>query len=353
MLNRLSQLYEKYLDIQRKLEDNSVISNIELYTTLLKEYKALTPLIDEYKRYLSADESESEARGILDDKSLSELHEIAEEELAEYEASGMLSEPPTIVVREVSVSGVAEDSDHQVRKEFANASTPIELAEGEGSGYDLLTVDPKEAVNGWSEYIYTIRSANFGEGSDSDNADRGQGVYRVNVMSDDVSSNANTTAEYWGSDDVRAEVAAKGATAEFILDELGPTIDEVDIPSHLSAGESYEASFHVTDDITSGDVVEVQVDGRTLGASEVRGPSNGTGTFSFTIPARPFDWTRDVKIVVRDYAGREASTGSDSWFWQSSFIPEGLVALGAIGAVTIIAVAVRRRKLAAEPELPI
>jgi peptide chain release factor 1 len=83
MLNRLSQLYEKYLDIQRKLEDNSVISNIELYTTLLKEYKALTPLIDEYKRYLSADESESEARGILDDKSLSELHEIAEEELAE------------------------------------------------------------------------------------------------------------------------------------------------------------------------------------------------------------------------------------------------------------------------------
>ncbi len=83
MLTRLSQLYEKYLDISQKLEDNSVISNIELYTSLLKEYKALTPLIDEYRRYLSAEESESEARGILDDKSLSELHEIAEEELAE------------------------------------------------------------------------------------------------------------------------------------------------------------------------------------------------------------------------------------------------------------------------------
>lgn len=288
------------------------------------------------------------------------LQDVGDEELDEYARSGMLSEAPTIVVREVNVSGVDDldeqgnviDDNHHVEKEFANATKAIGLKDGTGAGYDLKIVDPERAQNGWSEYVYTVRSANFGEGSDSDNNDRGQGVYRVNVMSDDTSSNANTTADYWRSDADRAEVEAAGATAEFILDELPPAIDEVNLPEHLSRGESYEASFHVTDDITSGNTVEVLVDGQKLDPGELQGPSGGVGTFTFTVPSKAFNWHRSIQIVVRDYAGREASARNGNWIWQSTFIPEGMTVAGACAVVVAGLVLYRKRREGAEPELP-
>ena len=87
MLERLAKLNEKYTEISASLEDPAVISDIEGYTKLLKEYKNLTPIIDEYRRYLAAVESEKEARAILDDSSASELHELAQEEFTEAKAT--------------------------------------------------------------------------------------------------------------------------------------------------------------------------------------------------------------------------------------------------------------------------
>ncbi len=87
MLERLAKLNEKYTEISASLEDPAVISDIEGYTKLLKEYKNLTPIIDEYRRYLAAVESEKEARAILDDSSASELHELAHEEFTEAKAT--------------------------------------------------------------------------------------------------------------------------------------------------------------------------------------------------------------------------------------------------------------------------
>ena len=282
------------------------------------------------------------------------------DELAEYQQTGMLSEAPTIVVHEISVSGVdyldengnLVTDNHHVQKEFANVTTSIDQNSGLGSGYGLVTIDNEEQEVGWSEYIYTIRSANFGEGSDSDNNDRGQGLYRVNVMSDDLSSNANSTAAYWSSDAARREATAAGSTTEFVLDETAPAIDDLNLPEHLSAGESYEASFHVTDDITSGNQVQVFVDGVELAASEVRGPAGGVGTYTFDIPSRAFDWSRDVHIVVTDYAGRSVEAGNGTWIWQSSFIPEGLSVAGVVAVAVAAGVAINRRRRAQEPEMP-
>ena len=83
MLERLAKLNEKYSEISASLEDPAVISDIEAYTKLIKEYKNLTPIIDEYRRYLAAVESEQEAKAILNDSSASELHELAKEEFEE------------------------------------------------------------------------------------------------------------------------------------------------------------------------------------------------------------------------------------------------------------------------------
>ena len=87
MLERLAKLNDKYSDISASLEDPAVISDIETYTKLLKEYKNLTPIIEEYRRYLAAVDSESEVRMILDDSSAAELHELAQEEFTEAKAT--------------------------------------------------------------------------------------------------------------------------------------------------------------------------------------------------------------------------------------------------------------------------
>ena len=87
MLERLAKLNEKYSEISASLEDPAVISDIEGYTKLLKEYKNLTPIIEEYRRYLAAVESEQEAKAILNDSSASELHELAQEEFTEAKAT--------------------------------------------------------------------------------------------------------------------------------------------------------------------------------------------------------------------------------------------------------------------------
>ena len=164
-----------------------------------------------------------------------------------------------------------------------------------GAGYQLEELSDDEAPYGWTEYVYTIHRANFGQGSSSDHGDGGQGLYRVNVVSDDTASNANTTAAYWASDAGRTRARLDRATEDFILDQLGPVIDQLDVPTSLAVGTAYEASFHLTDDITLGDDVEVRVDGapvtvREGGTSDegaqrsAMGLAKGTGTMTVYCP---------------------------------------------------------------------
>lgn len=182
-----------------------------------------------------------------------------------FEETGMLSASPTVLVREVNVSGAASEAAHHVQKEYANAVKAIGRVNApDGAGYELRELGVDEAQHGWSEYVYVIHSENFGQGSDSDTGDGGQGVYRVNVMSDDAATNANTTASYWASDAARAEASPRMATEEFVLDQVGPVIDELDLPAPVAIGDAYEATVHVTDDITRGDTIEVLVDGEPV-----------------------------------------------------------------------------------------
>lgn len=253
------------------------------------------------------------------------------------EGTSPLTRPPTVRVREINVSGVASEAGHEVLKEHANATSPIlREDEGEGPGYRLETLTGGDASNGfgWAEYLYTVRGANFGAGSDSDVGDGGQGVYRVNVTSDDAASNANTTASYWQSDVDRSSVREGRGTVEFTLDEDGPVIDAVDLPQGPSVGQRYEASFHVTDAITTGDEVEVTVDGERV---DVRGPGDGRGTFTFTIPARSFA-SHHVHIAVRDYAGRTDDAEARGLYVTDLAAEAGLagLALGSVGGVALL-----------------
>lgn len=248
----------------------------------------------------------------------------------------ILDSPPTITVHEVNVSGADPEGRRSVLKEFANRTSVIERDDDGEDGFGLEEGERDPLHHGWAEYVYTIRSANFGQGSSSDVGDGGQGTYRVNVTSDDRAGNANTTAEFWSSDRTRSEATAKVATASFTLDELGPSLEDVDLPSHIAPHASFEASFRVLDAITRGNDVEVYVDGERVpvlheGRELAEGELVGEGLFSFRIPARSFA-ARKVTIKVSDYAHRMVQREASGLF-VTTLVPELLVVMGALGAV--------------------
>ncbi|MBR3314361.1 MAG: hypothetical protein IKG18_09515 [Atopobiaceae bacterium] len=273
-----------------------------------------------------------------------------------------LPKAPQIVVHEVNVSGALSEMDHSVVRDYANA--PQELVQDavgshprrDDAGYSLQASSDSSDYNdyaGWSEYVYTIRRGNFGahaiEGSD------GQGLYRVNVASVDAANNENTTSRYWASNAERSDAADKSATVTFTLDELPPQIDDLDLVSGFAVGKEYRATFHVTDDISCGDKVEVFVDGEPV---EVFSAGSGqpvdanaitTGTYAFVVPARPFA-SRSVSVRVTDYDGRVATSGGS--MLVTTLVAEVVAVALLVGLGVGAFVVAHRRREAAEPTYP-
>ncbi len=69
MLDKLQLAEARYDEISVKLSDPSVISDNELYKSLMKEFKDLTPLIDAYKIYKTAVNTCDEAKLLIDESS--------------------------------------------------------------------------------------------------------------------------------------------------------------------------------------------------------------------------------------------------------------------------------------------
>lgn len=84
MLDKINSAELRYDEISRKLMDPTVINDNELYKSLMKEYKNLTPIVDKYREYEEARISHAEAKELLAEAGLeSELKEMAEEQLLE------------------------------------------------------------------------------------------------------------------------------------------------------------------------------------------------------------------------------------------------------------------------------
>lgn len=79
MTEKLDIAAARYDEISMKLADPSVVSDNKLYTELMREYKGLTPLIEMYKQYKSAERSLKDASAAMSDSD-EELRELAQEE---------------------------------------------------------------------------------------------------------------------------------------------------------------------------------------------------------------------------------------------------------------------------------
>ena len=80
MLEKLKSAEEKYVGIEQKLADPDIFSNNETYTKLMKEYKALTPIIEKYREYKQNEAACLEAREMLEEQLDPDMREMVSEE---------------------------------------------------------------------------------------------------------------------------------------------------------------------------------------------------------------------------------------------------------------------------------
>ena len=84
MFDKLEAVVNRYDQIGEELTHPEVVSNNELFRKLMKEHSELTPIVEKYREYTDAKESERQALEILGEANLDkELKELAEEELKE------------------------------------------------------------------------------------------------------------------------------------------------------------------------------------------------------------------------------------------------------------------------------
>ena len=88
MLEKLKAADEKYRNIEAMLAEPDVYSDMDRYTRLTKEYKALTPVIEKYREYLVADKATKNAKEMLESAIDPEWKELAR---AEFEESQELA----------------------------------------------------------------------------------------------------------------------------------------------------------------------------------------------------------------------------------------------------------------------
>ncbi len=83
MLAKLREAEQKYIGIEDSLGDPDVMASPAKYAELMKEYKALTPVIERYRDYKKAIGSIEEAKEILENDSDPDMRLLAEAELEE------------------------------------------------------------------------------------------------------------------------------------------------------------------------------------------------------------------------------------------------------------------------------
>lgn len=80
MLNKLSQIEKRYLEIEESLSNPDVMNDIEGYKKFMKEYKNLLPVVEKYREYKAAEKDIAEADELLSAETDPDFRALAEEQ---------------------------------------------------------------------------------------------------------------------------------------------------------------------------------------------------------------------------------------------------------------------------------
>ena len=86
MFKKLEAAEEKYIRIEEELASPDAFSNQEKFTALMKEYKALTPVIEKFREHKKALSDNEDAKFLLEESDDPDMKELAAEEFKETKA---------------------------------------------------------------------------------------------------------------------------------------------------------------------------------------------------------------------------------------------------------------------------
>ncbi|MBO5203153.1 MAG: peptide chain release factor 1 [Clostridia bacterium] len=86
MLDRLKEAEKRYITIEEELADPAIFSNQEKFTSLMKDHKALTPIIEKFREYNKVAQDNASAHEMLDEQPDAEMKEMISEEIKDTKA---------------------------------------------------------------------------------------------------------------------------------------------------------------------------------------------------------------------------------------------------------------------------
>ena len=86
MLEKLKDAEARYISMEEELASPDIFAQQERFTALMKEYKALTPVIEKYREYKATASECEDLRAMLEDSLDAEMRELANSEYKEIKA---------------------------------------------------------------------------------------------------------------------------------------------------------------------------------------------------------------------------------------------------------------------------
>ena len=216
MFEKLKALEERYEEINNKLMEPDVVNDQALYTSLMKEYKSITPIIEKFREYKKAKESFDEAVELLEagglDKDFKEMVQMQydeskeqQEELTEELKILLLPKDPNDdknVIIEIRGGAGGEEASL-----FANSLYRMYTMYAESHGWNIEVISANETeLGGFKEVSFSIQ----GEGAYS-RLKYESGVHRVQRVPETesqgrVHTSTVTVAVLPEADDVEFEI---------------------------------------------------------------------------------------------------------------------------------------------------
>lgn len=172
MFEKLAVMEIKYGEISNRLSDPETLSDNKLYAQLMREYKNMTPIIEKFREYKSAERSYNEAKELLDAGGLDkDFKEMAQ---SEYEEG---KEAMENITQELKILLLPKDpnDDKNVIIEIRGGAGGEEASLFANSLYRMYTMYAES--KGWKQEILNAQPTELGGFKEISFSIEGDGAY--------------------------------------------------------------------------------------------------------------------------------------------------------------------------------